>query len=425
MRRLSTLVVGIVMMLGGVASLFAPSTAAAEPGRASVSAPVATTGAVQVVKISGILDPVVADFLQQSLVQAQRDRALAVVLRVDSTTAVVSDHRIRELAAQLHSSRVPVIGWVGPSGSRAAGAMAQLLATVDAVGVAPGSAVGNFGPDIVPPSMWSKSWWEHRDELRNTMIGPTTTAAKGLTMPSKDSLVLRNVLLQIHGFHATNAGGVTATPVQFVELPLTRTMLHTFASPAVTALLLAIGLSLLLFEYFTAGVGVAGVSGAVCLVFAFYGLAVLPVRPVAVVVVVVSMLAFAVDVQVGVPRVWTAIGSVLFAGGFLLLFDGVATPWPATIGSIAGVIVAMVYGMPAMTRSRFSTPVIDRRWLVGKSGIVVGALAPVGVVRVDDALWAARTDGAVEVGTDVRVAAVDGVVCVVEPVTGAGSSDVR
>ena len=43
--------------------------------------------------------------------------------------------------------------------------------------------------------------------------------------------------------------------------------------PAVTYLLFLIGLALLIFEFFTAGVGVAGVVGAVCLVLACNGLA--------------------------------------------------------------------------------------------------------------------------------------------------------
>jgi membrane-bound serine protease (ClpP class) len=143
---------------------------------------------------------------------------------------------------------------------------------------------------------------------------------------------------------------------------------------------------------------------------------VLPIRPLAVVLVVAAMVAFAVDVQVGVPRVWTAIGSVLCAVGLLALFDGVPTPWPATIGAIAAVIVFMVFGMPAMTRSRFSTPMIDRTWLVGREGTVVEACRPDGVVRVDEALWAGRGDAEVPVGTPVRVTGIDGVICRVEPI---------
>lgn len=394
--------------LGGL-GLIAPALAEGVPTATR------STGAVQVVKISGLLDPILADFLASSIDQAERDDALAVVLRLDSSESVISDEALVELATTIHRASVPVIAWVGPAGSRAESGAAQLLATVDAVGIAPGSSIGNMGQAVVPRRLWSDVYWQHRAALVDDVMGPKTAAAKGLAVAPSKALVLRNVLLTIDGFHIAAKGSTAATPIQFSELSTTRTAMHTFASPAVAVLFLAIGLSLLLFEFYTAGVGVAGVVGAASLLFACYGLGVLPVRPFAVVLVVASMVAFAVDVQVGVPRAWTAIGSVLCAAGFLLLFDGVATPWPATIGAIVSVIVFMYFGMPAMTRSRFSTPMVDRNWLVGRTGTAVEACRPDGVIRVDGALWAGRCDDEIAAGAPVRVTATDGVVCRIKP----------
>ena len=70
----------------------------------------------------------------------------------------------------------------------------------------------------------------------------------------------------------------TTATVRFAKLGLVDQLFHTVASPAVTYLLLLIGLALLIFEFFTAGVGVAGVVGAVCTVLACTGLATLPAR---------------------------------------------------------------------------------------------------------------------------------------------------
>jgi membrane-bound serine protease (ClpP class) len=409
LRRLSTIAgVAVLVALGGL-GLIAPGVASAAPVAARSS------GAVEVVKISGLLDPILADFLATSIEQAERDDALAMVLRIDSSESVISDSALVELATTIHDAAVPVVAWVGPSGSRAEGGAAQLLATVDAVGIAPGSSIGNMGPTVVPRRLWSDAYWQHRAALVDETMGPTAAAARGLAVAPKKALVLRNMLLTIDGFHIAATGSTAATPIQFSELSTTRTAMHTFASPAVAVLFLAIGLSLLLFEFYTAGVGVAGVVGAASLIFACYGLGVLPVRPLAVGLVIASMVAFAVDVQVGVPRLWTVVGSVLCAAGFLWLFDGVATPWPATIGAIVAVVVFMYFGMPAMTRSRFSTPMIDRKWLVGRAGTVVDACRPDGVIRIDGALWAGRGDDEVAVGSPVRVTGVDGVVCKVEP----------
>ena len=113
-----------------------------------------------------------------------------------------------------------------------------------------------------------------------------------------------------------------ATP-RFSKLGLFDQLLHTVASPPVAYLLLLIGLGLLIFEFFTAGVGVAGLVGAVSTLLAGYGIAELPARSWAVALIVLAMLAFAVDVQVGLPRTWTGIGIVLTIIGSLWLFESV------------------------------------------------------------------------------------------------------
>ena len=131
-------------------------------------------------------------------------------------------------------------------------------------------------------------------------------------------------------------------------------------------LFFVLGMGLIIFELYTAGVGVAGVIAAGLFVFGCYGLAVLPARGWAVGLLVVSMVAFAVDVQTGVPRFWTGVGFVSFAVGTFFLYDGPELSWITLVGTFLALAVAVLAGMPAMVRTRFSTPdhrpgVDDRR----------------------------------------------------------------
>ena len=77
--------------------------------------------------------------------------------------------------------------------------------------------------------------------------------------------------------------------------------------------------------------------------------------------------------------------------------------------------------MPAMLRTRFSTPTTGREWMVGEVGRVEGRLGPNGTVRIRDAVWRATTNRAtpVEPGGDIRVVAVDGLWLEGEPTEGA------
>jgi membrane-bound serine protease (ClpP class) len=128
-----------------------------------------------------------------------------------------------------------------------------------------------------------------------------------------------------------------------------------------------------------------------------------------------------IDVQTGVPRVWSVIGAVSLVAGSLLLYDGLSLSWIPLLVGIIGVPLFMLGGMPAMVRTRFSTPTIGREWMVGEVGAAVSRVAPDGIVTVREAPWRARTNRAtpIEVDQAVRVVSIDGLVLEVEPVDGA------
>ena len=88
---------------------------------------------------------------------------------------------------------------------------------------------------------------------------------------------------------------------------------------------------------------------------------------------------------------------------------------------IGGTALAMLAGMPAMVRTRFSTPTIGREWMIGEQGEAVSSVDPDGVVRIRGALWRARTNRATPIGVDdaVRVVEVQGLLLEVEPLEGA------
>jgi membrane-bound serine protease (ClpP class) len=126
--------------------------------------------------------------------------------------------------------------------------------------------------------------------------------------------------------------------------------------------LLISGLALLLFEFFSIGIGIAGVIGAISFALSAYGLTVLPFRLWALILVIFSMLAFAIDIQTVVPRIWTLIGQISFTLGTLFLYPepNVEMSWiPMSVG-IAGILVLMARGMPIMIRGRFATTEINR-----------------------------------------------------------------
>jgi len=197
-------------------------------------------------------------------------------------------------------------------------------------------------------------------------------------------------------------------------------LLHTAASPNVAFAMLVIALALVVFEFFTAGVGVGAATGALFGVMASYGLGVLPTRGWAVALLVVSIAAFAIDVQAGAPRVWTGVGVVTFLVGALALYAGQAVSlWVVVVMGIL-LFLLMVNGMPGMVRTRFSTPTIGRESMIGELGTALSGVAPDGTVEVRGAPWRARTNRATPIpaGDVIRVVAIDGLLLEVEPEVG-------
>ena len=424
MRRLS--VMGLILTLAGfVVAVLAPILPAAAQATDDPAPTGGDAGFVAVIEVDGLLDPVLVDFVERSIEEAEAAGAIALVLQIDSSDVVVSDARFAELLDRMIGASVRVDVWVGPSGSGLTGLGAQLVGAADDVGMAPGSRLGDAGEPVA----------EGLDLARLAPIADrvvNTQEAAELGITSFPAPTIGDFLVNIPGVQTREitqddqTRREPLTQVQFGQLSLLDQLMHTAASPAVAYLLLAVGLALIIFELFTAGVGVAGVVGAGSFVLACYGLAVLPVHWWALALIVVSMLAFAIDVQTGVPRFWTGAGVVMFAVGSFFLYDGLSLSWVTLLVGIVGVLLAFLGGMPSMVRTRFSTPTIGREWMIGEVGRAVSAVDPDGIVQIRDALWRASTNRAtpVEELDRVRVIGIDGLVLEVEPEEG-GARDYR
>jgi membrane-bound serine protease (ClpP class) len=372
-------------------------------------------GVVNVIEVSGLLDRVLVDFIDAQISDAEAAGALALVLQLNSAGAVVADERLDELVAQIERSSVPVDVWVGPSGSQASGEATALLAAARTVGVAPGSRI-----EI------TRTLLGDQQLDGDAAVGDKVSAGDAVDLGLADNAAptIGAFLLGLDGFESRpgEGGGIEpVTQARFGQLPLVSQLMHTVASPPVAYLLFVIGLALIVFELFTAGVGVAGMVGAGALVLGSYGLAALPTNPFGIALLLLAMVAFAIDVQTGVPRVWSGIAVVSFTAGSVILYDGLSLSWITLLIAIVGMALAMIGGMPAMVRTRFSTPTIGREWMVGEVGAAVSRVAPDGIVTVREAPWRARTNRAtpIEIDQEVRVVSIDGLVLEVEPIDGA------
>ena len=423
-----------------VALAVTPATAQDDPQSDGAS-----VAPVDVLQVDGFIDPVVASEISDAVTDLATNGSQALVLQVNSRGVVIDDEEFTDLLATIADAPRPVAVWVGPTGARLLGGAVHLLSVADVSGMAPGAEVGYLDTSIDNPiAATDPAAVAALESLIGRSVGLSDARALGVfrqRISDEGIATIANMLDALDGYEGdgivletteeqiTDDGTVqrttTAVP-RFSKPGLIDQLFHTVASPPVAYLLLLVGLGLLLFEFFTAGVGVAAVVGIVSTLLSAYGLDVLPARGWAVALLVAATVAFAIDVQVGLPRVWTGIGITSTIVGSLWLFEplpgtSLRPSWLTLIAGIGGVMLTYIVGMPSMTRTRFATPTIGRDWMIGSEGTVVSAVAPDGIVRVGDAEWRARTNRAtpVEAGDTIRVVAIDGITLEVEPLEGA------
>lgn len=441
-----------------LAIVVAVSVLALDTLAGAATPPVGKRG-IDVVQIEGYLDPPNVSLILDAIEEANARRSTLLILQVKSSGAIDTD--IEEVVRAIQRSRVPVAVWVGPSGADAKGAATILLQAAHLAFVSPGSGAGPGQPvRLDDPEASTRAGVADRlaalaerngrdpegaRKLAGTRLGSSAARAVGATNGVRPTI--GELIVQLNKEKVTTAAGEltlsTATvigagrdrrrqpnqEVIFNRLGLGESLLHRLISPSIAYFLIVVGLALIVFEFYTASIGLAGLVGALCLIGAFVGFSHLPVHWWALGLLLISLFGFAIDVQAGGLGIWTMIATVCLVTGSWFLYGGdsqLRPSWWVFVVVIGGTMLFMIGGMTAMIRSRFSTPTVGREGMIGEDGVAEVAVDPDGVVLIRGARWRARTNRAtpIEAGQPVKVVSVEGLVLEVEPPEG-GAEDYR
>jgi len=394
-------------------------------------------------KLDGVVDPILATYIDEGLEDAARRQASLVLITMD-TPGGLSDS-MKDMIQHILASRASAGFYILLSADIAAMAPATHTGSATPViaigGLLPMQIDEAFRKKINNDAMaFLRSFTERRKrnpELAEKAIteGKAFTEKEALDAKMIDLIAnsTDDLLKQLDGRTIARFDGTPTTlslknaALKPFELSTRQKFLARIVQPDVVFVLLILGVLGLYTEFTHPGVVLPGVVGGICLVLALYALNFLPVNLAGLFLIVLALAFFILEAKMPSHGILALGGVISMFLGAIFLIRSPLTPGGVSVGvALAGTLpfaVLAVFLMRLVLRSRKWKTATGKEELIGSEGVVVKLLqsGAEGLVRVHGELWQAESAQPVPEGKTVRIVRVEGLKLYVEPAEAAGS----
>jgi membrane-bound serine protease (ClpP class) len=437
------------MATGLVLALIRPSGASEQPP----PSPKAPAKVVQF-RIDGEIEPVLAEFVEDSFKRAERDGDDLILMTMNTPGGL--DSSMRAIIHAILTSKIPVAVYVSPTGSRAASAGFFILLSADVAAMSPGTEAGAASPVFlfggqtvqVDETMHKKVVNDATAYLRsfvsargrNTDLAATAvTDAKAFSAQEAldgkliDLIVSspEELLSKLNGRTVTRLDGsklqlsLVKPTVYTFEMSAREKFLSRIVQPDVFFILLIIGVLGLYTEFTHPGLFAPGVIGGISMVLALFAMHMLPVNFAGFLLIVLALGLFVLEAKFPTHGVLGIGGVVAMVLGALLLVRSPLTGRGVSLSTALVVVIPFAVIVIILARlvlkSRSWKVSTGKEELVGVTGEVresLGESGNSGMVFVHGELWRAKAANGQPIprGARVRVVKVTGLTLEVEAV---------
>jgi len=403
------------------------------------------------ISIDSIIHPVAAEFAIDSLAEADRRNAAAVVIELSTPGGLLTS--TREIFTAMLGTETPVVVYVSPSGAQAASAGFFLLMAADVAAMAPGTNTGAAHPvagsgEEIEGDMGEKVEQDAAATIRSlaNRNGRNAELAEAAVVESRsfteyealeNGLIdliatdLPSLLEELDGMELSREGDevqilrTAGAQIATLEMSGFQRLLSAIAHPNIAYILMTLGGLGLYFELSNPGAILPGVVGGICLILAFFALSVLPVNYAGIALIILALIFFIAEVKVTSYGLLTVGGLISLVLGSLMLFKSADPAIRVSIDVIMSmaaftlIVVALLVSL--VLRAHRSQVTTGTEGLIHKRGVARTEIDTQGKVFVHGELWNAISDTPVAAGAAVEVVNVEGMTLRVRPQGGAPS----
>lgn len=391
---------------------------------------------VNVAKIDSIINPVVVEFIAESIEKSLKDGAECLIIQLDTPGGL--DLSMRKIVKDMLNADIPIIVYVSPGGARAASAGVMITMASNIAAMAPGTNIGAAHPVTMggqkidnemekkvvnDAAAYIKSIAEKRgrnaqwaEEAVRKSVSITEKEALKLNIIDLIAPDIKTLLEEINGKQVkTEKGTFTlntkdAKPV-FINMGIRHNILNVLSNPNIAYVLMMIGFLGLYFELAHPGVIFPGVIGAISLILAFFAFQTLPINYAGILLIVLAIILFIVEVKVTSFGLLTIGGIVSMLLGSLMLFESpvpyLRVSWSVLIPVVLSTSALFILSATLAFRAYLSKPTTGMEGLVGEIGTAKTEILKEGKVFIHGEYWNAYSDEVIPEGEKVRVLKVD------------------
>jgi membrane-bound serine protease (ClpP class) len=382
----------------------------------------ASPTSVEVLTVDGTIVPVIADYIDRGISQAEENGATVCIIELNTPGGLLDS--TDKIVQKIMNADVPIVVYVSPRGAWAASAGTFITLSANIAAMTPSTTIGaahpvSAGGEEIPEEQMQKivefsaKWMKTIAEERGRNIEEAELAVtESKSFTDVDALEynlidlradnLESLIAQIDGWEVTLASGEeviidTADYVQTRnEMNAIEKFLQTISDPNIAYILFTLATIGLITEISSPGLVFPGVAGGISLLLAFYSLGVLNAYWGGIALLLLAVGLFIAEYFTASFGLFTAGGIISLVIGSLILFSyspGVEVSRGLIAGVAVGFTAFAIFVVGAIVRGQRRRKATGAEGMIGGIAIAKTPLDPTGTVLAQGELWTAASEG--------------------------------